>query len=190
MQRSQPGKLPAGPRDCVARGRSSATPDEPEDPFFERAREMWVPLDSGAEKLVAQAKKDVEKMNKERAQAAAERKRLEEEGAAAVFAREFKTREDQGPGVSRSERFRGKFVADENEQARNDAWTKQVQKEAKKGGAVRGEAGGAGRRARASGARWRCRRAARRRPERPDCREGREGLEGLEEVAGPLQERG
>jgi hypothetical protein len=129
-----PGSYLQG-RGIVFPGQEFSTPDDPEDPFFERAREMWVPLDSGAEKLVAQAKKDAEKMNKERAQAAAERKKLEEEGAAGVFAREFKTREDQGPGVSRSERFRGKFVADENEQARNDAWTKQVQKEAKKGGA-------------------------------------------------------
>src|SRR3954465_3839573 len=100
-----PGSYLQG-RGIVSPGEEFTTPDEPEDPFFERARELWIPLDSGSQKLVAQAKKDVERMNKERAQAAAERKRLEEEGAAGVFAREFKTREDQGPGVSRSERFR------------------------------------------------------------------------------------
>lgn len=129
-----PGSYLQG-RGIVMPGQEFTTPDEPEDPFFERARELWIPLDAGAEKLVAQAKKDVERMNKERAQAAAERKRLEEEGAAGVFAREFKTREDQGPGVAQTDRFRGKFVADENELKRNEAWTKQVQKEQKKGGA-------------------------------------------------------
>jgi hypothetical protein len=128
-----PGSYLQG-RGIVSPGQEFTTPDEPEDPFFERARELWIPLDSGSEKLVAQAKKDVERMNKERAQAAAERKKLEEEGAAGVFAREFKTREDQEPGVSRSERFRGKFVADENEQKRNDAWAKESRRQAKKEG--------------------------------------------------------
>jgi hypothetical protein len=158
-----PGSYLQG-RGIVYPVRSSATPDEPEDPFFERAREMWVPLDSGAEKLVAQAKKDVEKMNKEngrrpRRSASGSRK----EGAAAVFAREFKTREDQGPGVSRSS---GSAASSSRTRTSRRATMPGPSKSrrSEEGRRLRREAGGAGDRARASGARWRCRRAARRDP--------------------------
>lgn len=129
-----PGSYLQG-RGVVFPGQEFTTPDDPEDPFFERARQMWVPLDSGAEKLVAQAKKDVEEMNKENARALADRKRLAEEADAGFRRAEFKTREEQGPGIAQSKRFVGKFAANEEDQARNDAWTKQVQREAKKGGA-------------------------------------------------------
>lgn len=126
-----PGSYLQG-RGIVFPGQEFTTPDDPDDPFFERARQMWVPLDSGAEKLVKQAKADVEEMNKENARAAAERKRLEEEAGSGPRRAEFKTRDDQGPGVAQSTRFVGKFAADEEHQKRNDAWTKQVRKEQKK----------------------------------------------------------
>jgi DNA segregation ATPase FtsK/SpoIIIE-like protein len=123
-----PGSYLQG-RGIVMPGQEFTTPDDPDDPFFERARQMWVPLDAGAEKLVKQAKADVEEMNKENARAAAERRRLEDEAASGFRKAEFKTREDQGPGISQSQRFVGKFVADEEDQKRNDAWTKQVRKQ-------------------------------------------------------------
>lgn len=126
-----PGSYLQG-RGIVFPGQEFTTPDDPDDPFFERARQMWVPLDGGADKLVSQAKKDVEEMNKENARAAAERDRLEKDAASGVRRAEFKTREDQGPGVAKSERFVGRFVADEEHQKRNDAWTKQVRKDQKK----------------------------------------------------------
>jgi hypothetical protein len=99
-----PGSYLQG-RGIVFPGQEFTTPDDPDDPFFERARQMWVPLDSGAEKLVKQAKADVEEMNKENARAAAERRRLEDEAASGFRKAEFKTREDQGPGISQSQRF-------------------------------------------------------------------------------------
>lgn len=127
---ANPGSYLQG-RGIVRPGQEFMTPDDPDDPFFERARQLWIPLDAAAEKLVKQAKADAEKTNKDEMQAAAERKRLEED-AGGFRPREFKTREDQLSGVAQSERFVGKFTADEEHQKRNDAWTKQVRKDQKK----------------------------------------------------------
>lgn len=122
-------------RGIVKTGLEFSTPDDPKDPYFERARESWIPLDSAAEKLVAQAKKDAEKMNEQRAKELAQRRQLEEDARnGIVTVRPFETKPNQveqhfGLGIGRGETA----PQDEEIQKRNDAWTKQVQKEAKKG---------------------------------------------------------
>lgn len=127
---ANPGSYLQG-RGIMRPGQEFTTPDDPEDPFYERARQLWIPLDAAAEKLVKQAKTDAEKTNKEEMQAAAERKRLAD-NAGEFRPREFKTREDQVSGVAPAVRFVGKFTANEEDQKRNDAWTKQVRKDQKK----------------------------------------------------------
>jgi hypothetical protein len=123
-------------RGIVKTGMEFSTPDDPEDPYFERARESWIPLDSAAEKLVAQAKKDADKLNEQRAKELARRRQLEEDAKNGINTRPFETKPNQvdqhfGLGIGRGETV----PQDEEIQKRNDAWTKQVQKEAKKGGA-------------------------------------------------------
>ena len=118
----EPGSYLQG-RGIVAPGREFYTPDDPEDPYFERAREKWIPLDGAAKSLVEKAKEDAKKANEESARLAAERKQAEEDARNGISRREFKTREEQQPGVAANQRFRqGEPRPTEEEQARDQAW--------------------------------------------------------------------
>jgi hypothetical protein len=95
-------------RGIVKTGMEFSTPDDPEDPYFERARESWIPLDSAAEKLVAQAKKDADKLNEQRAKELARRRQLEEDAKNGINTRPFETKPNQvdqhfGLGIGRGE---------------------------------------------------------------------------------------
>lgn len=120
-------------RGIVKTGMEFSTPDDPKDPYFERARESWLPLDSAADKLVSQAKKDADKMNEQKAQDLAKRRQLEEDAKHGINTRPFETKPNQveqhfGLGIGRGETV----PQDEEIQKRNDAWTKQVRKDQKK----------------------------------------------------------
>lgn len=120
-------------RGIVKTGMEFSTPDDPKDPYFERARESWLPLDSAAEKLVVQAKKDAEAINKQKQEDLARRRQLEEDAKNGINTRPFETKPNQveqhfGLGIGRGETV----PQDEEIQKRNDAWTKQVRKDQKK----------------------------------------------------------
>lgn len=120
-------------RGIVKTGMEFSTPDNPDDPYFERARESWIPLDGAAEKLVAQAKKDADAMNKQKQEDLARRRQLEEDAKHGINTRPFETKQNQidqhfGLGIGRGETA----PQDEAIQKRNEAWTKQYQKQQKK----------------------------------------------------------
>lgn len=120
-------------RGIVKTGMEFSTPDDPKDPYFERARESWIPLDGAAEKLVSKAKKDAEEINKQKAHDAARRRQLEEDALLGVNTRPFETKPNQveqhfGLGIGRGETA----PQDEEIQKRNEAWTKEVRKQQKK----------------------------------------------------------
>jgi hypothetical protein len=126
-----PGSYLQG-RGLVYPGQEFSTPDEKDDPFFERAREMWIPLDGAAKSLIKEAQADAEKLNKQRQQEAAERKKLEEQ-AGGVPIREFRTREERADGLAEHQRFVGKPPGnDEAAEKRNEAYSKQYRKAAGK----------------------------------------------------------
>jgi hypothetical protein len=125
-----PGSFLQG-RGIIKTGQEFETPDDPDDPLFERARESWLPQDAAAEKLVAQAKKDADKMVDESAKAAARRRQAEEDAKNGVLTRTFETKKD-----SIAQQFGANpasaFAQGDAEIKRNEAWTKIVRKQSKK----------------------------------------------------------
>ena len=121
-------------RGIVRPGQQFSTPDDESDPFFEPARESWVPVDSAAEKLVKKAQDNADKIGKQRAEQAARRRQLEEDAKNGLTVREFQTKPyDPNAQIGFGRNTRGDArTAGEDEEKRNDAWAKQYAKEQKK----------------------------------------------------------
>jgi hypothetical protein len=121
-----PGSYLQG-RGLIKTGDEFQTPDDPNDPFFERAREMWIPLDAAADALVEKAKADAEEMMKENAAAVARRKQAEEDARNGLVGRRFEVKPnqiDQHFGRN-ADRRSAPPPPTPDEEARNRAWTEE-----------------------------------------------------------------
>lgn len=117
-----PGSYLQG-RGLIRTGDRFSTPDDPNDPFFERAREMWIPEDEAADNLVEKAKGDAEQMMKDNADAIARRKQAEEDAKNGLVGRRFEVKPNQidshfGRNINR----RGETRPTEEEAARDRGW--------------------------------------------------------------------
>lgn len=117
-----PGSYLQG-RGLIKTGDEFEAPDDPKDPFFERAREMWLPLDAAADALVEQAKSDAEQMMKDNAAAVAKRKQAEEDARNGLVGRRFEVKPNQMDSHfgRNTDRFTAK-QATEDEEARDRNW--------------------------------------------------------------------